>query len=172
MPALASPDLLRTLRTLAEPIVEEQGCVLTAIEVLGGAGAATVRLSVDQPGGVGIDQCTRISRAFSRVLDERDPIPSAYTLEVSSPGIQRPVQRPEDFDRFAGCEIRVKRYGTDSRKATRGRLVGFVDGRIQLHTDSGPIQIHPDDVERAWLALTDEQFARMGQGLPPVAGGE
>lgn len=172
MPSIASPTLLRTLRELAEPLAEAQGCVLTAVEILGGMGSGIVRISIDRPGGVSIENCTRVSRALSRLLDETDPIPSAYTLEVSSPGIQRPVQRPEDFAYFAGCDIRVKRYGTDSRRAARGRLVGFIDGKIHLLTDSGPLEIHPDDVERAWLALTDDQFARLGQGLHPIAGGE
>lgn len=172
MSSLASPALLRTLRDLAEPIAERAGCVVVAVELLGGAGAATLRVSVDRPGGVSIDDCTRVSRALSAALDEADPIPSAYTLEVGSPGMQRPVQRPEDFARFIGCEIRVKRYGVETRRAARGRLAGLVDGRVRILTDAGPQEVPLDDVERAWITLDDAQFARMGQGLPPIAGGE
>ena len=81
------------LRDLVEPTVVQLGFDLVAVEILGGAGGRTVRLSIDGPEGVGADDCARVSRHLAPVLDEADPIDGSYRLEVSSPGMDRPVQR-------------------------------------------------------------------------------
>lgn len=163
--------LQETLRALAEPVVAQQGCELVAIELLGGGGGTILRVSVDKPGGSTIEDCTRISRAFSRVLDEADPIGSSYDLEVSTPGIERPLQRESDFARFVGCEARVKLYGGDSRRRIKARLLEVAGGRVRVDVDGEQRTWAIADIERANLILTLEQYARLGQGLHPIAEG-
>lgn len=163
-----------------EPVVERVGCRLVAVESFGGMGNTIVRVSIDRPGGVPVSDCTRVSRLLSPVLDVEDPIPSAYTLEVSSPGFDRPIQVVEDFTWFVGCQARIKLYGMDGRKRVRGTLKGVSTvpaeqddapptSSVLLETEDGQQIISLDDIERAHLVLDAAQFARMGQGLHPIA---
>jgi ribosome maturation factor RimP len=173
---LHSRKLVAALRALAEPIAERQGCELVAIELLGAQGVGrhrVLRVSVDKPGGATIEDCTRISRALSPALDAEDIISSSYDLEVSTPGMDRPLQREQDFERFVGCDIRLKRYGQDSRRKTKAKLVACKDGILTVEMpEGGRTDIPLDDVERANLVLDFEQYARLGQGLHPIAEGE
>ena len=160
-------DLLR-LRALIEPVAEGLGCELVAVEMLG----KELRISIDRPGGVGIQECTKVSRTLSPVLDVEDVVPGPYELVVSTPGIERPLQRVEDFARFAGCEVRIKVFGAEARKRVRG-VLGGVDGQdVLVTTAEGPQRLPLPSIERAHLALTMEQFARLGQGLHPIESGE
>ena len=162
------------IRALAEPVAERLGLDLVAVEVFGGRGVLMVRLSIDKVGGVGIDECTHFSRALSPVLDVEDPIIVAYTLEVSSPGMERPLQRASDFRRFQGCQIRVRLAGMDGRRWLKGKIQSVTDQsasageEVILQSTEGPRVFSVEEVERAYLELTMEQFTRMGQGLPPV----
>jgi len=162
--------LVDSLRTLVEPVAERQGCELVAIELVGGlAGKRVLRISIDKVGGATIADCTRVSRALSPVLDEDDLIPSAYDLEVSTPGMERPLQREKDFAYFAGCEARIKLYGMDGRRRLKARLLGASDGQVRVSVEGEGERIIPlDDIERANLILDLDQFARLGQGLHPV----
>lgn len=166
--------LIETLRALAGPLAERQGCEIVAIELLGSpSGGRVLRVSVDRPGGATIDDCTRVSRGLSRALDEADPIDGAYTLEVSTPGMERPLQREKDFLYFAGCDARLKLYGMDGRRRSKVRLLGASSGVVRVRLESGEEREIPlDDIERANLVLDLDQYARLGQGLHPVAEGE
>ena len=95
---------------LAKPIVEEAGCTLWDVEYLREAGSWYLRIYIDKPGGVSIDDCERISRALDPVLDEEDPIPDSYVFEVGSAGAERELKRPGDFEMFAGSEVEVRLY--------------------------------------------------------------
>lgn len=165
--------LIDSLRALAEPVVEEAGCTLVAIEVYGGTkGHRILRVSVDRPGGVDVAQLATLSRRLSPALDVADPIDSAYDLEVSTPGIDRPLQRREDFERFVGCEVRVKPFGVESKRAWKGTLLG-VEGDLVRFTVAGETRELPlTSLERAHLVLSLEQFARLGQGLHPIDSGD
>ena len=167
-------SLLDALRALAEPLAERQGCELVAVELLGSpSGARVLRVSVDRVGGATIDDCTRVSRALSRALDESDPIDGAYTLEVSTPGMERPLQREKDFAYFVGCDARIKLYGMDGRRRMKARLLGAERGVVRVRLDSGEERALPMvDIERANLVLDLDQYTRLGQGLHPVAEGE
>src|SRR5688572_19785348 len=101
-------SLITELRRILEPVVEREGFDLVAVEVLGSTGRALLRVSIDKPGGITVDHCARMSRAISPVLDVEDPFPGAYELEVSSPGMERPIQRPQDFERFVGFKAKIK----------------------------------------------------------------
>jgi ribosome maturation factor RimP len=107
-----------------------------------------------------VDDCADISRAVSALLDVEDPISSAYTLEVSSPGIDRPLTRAKDFDRFAGFEARIEtRLPIDGRKRFRGILRGVQDGKVVVESPEGTFGLPLDEVQRAKLILTDELIA-------------
>ena len=95
---------------MVAPLVAAQGCSLWAVEYLKEGAAWVLRVLIDREGGVGTDHCEAISRALDPLLDERDPIPGAYTLEVSSAGLERPLKRPEDFTRMKGRDVMVKLY--------------------------------------------------------------
>jgi ribosome maturation factor RimP len=104
-----------------------------------------------------LDDCTLISRSVSALLDVADPIPCAYVLEVSSPGIDRPLVRAEDYDRFRGFEARVElRVPVDGRKRFRGRLLGVAEGDIRLATAAGERRLPLASIARAKLVVTDE----------------
>ncbi len=104
-----------------------------------------------------VEDCADISRSVSALLDVEDPIREAYTLEVSSPGIDRPLTRLKDFERFAGFEARLEsRMATDGRKRFKGMLKGVEDGLVCIDTDQGPARLEFDNILRAKLVLTDE----------------
>ncbi len=166
---LVTPATLRHLRDTIEPIVARLDCDLVAVELGGGPRGPILRVSIDKVGGVGIADCTKVSRQLSPALDVADPILGAYDLEVSTPGIERPVQRAADFAKFAGCEVRVKPYGVESKKRTKGVLLGITDGIVSVKTADDVKQFPLDSIERANLALTIEQFQRLGEGLSPLA---
>ena len=95
---------------LAEPVAAECGCEVWDVEYVREAGAWYLRLYIDKPSGVSIDDCEAVSRALDPILDEADPIPTSYIFEVSSAGAERTLKRPADFARFAGEEVEVRHY--------------------------------------------------------------
>ncbi len=169
---LVTPDILRRLRDTIDPVVERLGYQLVAVEITGGADSRTVlRISIDMEGGVGIDDCSRVAREVSPALDVDDPIVEAYNLEVSTPGIERPVQKLADFQRFAGCEVRIKPFGVEGRRRVKGVLLGAEPGAgggvVRVRVDKDERLFPVDSIERANLVLTFDQFQRLGKGLPP-----
>src|SRR2546423_5293931 len=104
-------EILEKVRQLAAPLAAQEGLELVDVEIGGGHGRQTLRLFIDRPGGVSLDDCTSVSRALSTALDVEDPIQGAYDLEVSSPGLDRPLPTPEHFENYAGEKIRAKAYG-------------------------------------------------------------
>lgn len=113
-----------------------------------------LRVFIDKPGGVEIDDCEAVSRNLSDRLDEADPIPGTYLLEVSSPGLERPLKRPEDFERFAGQLVRITTFApVDGQKEWQGTLIGLVDGKVQVQTKRGTVQIPQDQLASARLAV-------------------
>jgi len=108
-----------------------------------------------------VDDCAAISRSISAILDVEDPIAGAYTLEVSSPGIDRPLVKPEDYDRFAGFEARVELSAPiDGRKRFRGRLLGRADDEIRLVAETGEVRLPLTTIAKAKLVLTGELIAQ------------
>ena len=161
-------SLMLALRELAEPIATRVDVEVIAIEWIGAAEGRVLRVSVDRPGGSTITDCTRFSRIFSPALDAADLISTAFNLEVSTPGIERPLQRLEDFERFVGCTARVKTWDMDGRRRLKC-VLGGVDGDYVLVTVDGvPRRYFIEDIERANLLLDLDQFERIGQGLHPI----
>ena len=119
--------------TLAKPVVEEEGCTLWDVEYVREAGTWYLRILVDKDGGLGIDDCERISRRLDPMLDEADPIPDSYVFEVGSAGAERELKRPSDYEQFMGSEVEVRLYQPlNGCKAFVGRLKAYEDGDVTI----------------------------------------
>ena len=157
---------------IAEPLIEELGFRLIGVVVNGQAGG-TVQIRAERPdGSLTVGDCEKISRGLSPLLDAYDPVGHAYRLEVSSPGIDRPLVRPADFEAWAGFEAKVElRDLVSGRKRFKGRSEGFVDGEVRLITELKPAKTGDDKdgealpavigfpvsmIDNAKLILTDE----------------
>lgn len=125
------------VRELVAPVAAEQGIMLWDVEFVREGAEMILRLTIDKEGGVGIDDCERFHRAIDPLLDEADPIETAYRLEVSSPGIERIITRPEHFAAMKGSEVEVKLYApVDGVKLFRG-ILGEFDGACVSFTVGG-----------------------------------
>jgi ribosome maturation factor RimP len=118
---------------LAEPVLDNLGYRLVRVRMFGN----TLQIMAEKPdGSMAIEDCEAVSRALSPVLDVEDPISSAYQLEISSPGIDRPLVRAEDFERWQGHEVKIElNEPLAGRKRFRGELEGFADGEVRLFVD-------------------------------------
>ena len=117
----------------AKPIVEEKGCTLWDVEYVREGSERFLRIYIDKEGGIDIDDCERVHRALDPVLDEKDPIKESYHFEFSSAGLERPLKRPSDFERFMGAAVLVKLYRPrNGLKEIPGILRGYEDGKITV----------------------------------------
>lgn len=149
---------------LLEPTVEALGYELADLELSLGRGSGLVRLFIDREGGVTLDDCERVSHQVSGLLDVEDPIAGDYHLEVSSPGADRKLVKPEHFDRFAGSavKLRLKRL-VDGRRRIKGRLLGREDDTIRLRSDGQDLSIAMEDIDLARIAPDWNEFIRAGR---------
>ncbi len=121
----------QTVYELALPVVEAAGLELWDVEYVTEAGQRYLRLYLDGPDGVDLDDCERVSRAMDPVLDEADPVPDSYIFEVGSAGLERQLKRPSDFERFLGSTVEVSLYSAaDGAKRWVGRLLSYDDGDV------------------------------------------
>lgn len=151
---MAKPKVAETVEHLALPVIEAAGVELVDVEFLKEAGRYYLRIYIDKPGGVGLDDCQKVSQEVDRVLDENDPIPHAYILEVSSPGLERPLKKAGDYLRFAGRLATVTTFTPVSgRKKLTGRLQGLREGGVVIQVGDEEFTIPLDQVASARLAL-------------------
>lgn len=144
----------QTLNELLEPVIAGMGCELVGIEYRASPKNALVRLYIDKPGGVDLDDCTRVSRQVSGVLDVEDPISSHYTLEVSSPGLDRPIFKSADYDRFAGEKVKLRlQVPLDGRRRLAGVLRGLRDGNVVVEENGIEINVPLSQIDKANLEL-------------------
>jgi ribosome maturation factor RimP len=140
------------IKRVVAPAVAAADCELLGVEVLPRGGALLLRVYIDTPDGVTVDDCERASRQVSAALDVEDPIPGAYTLEVSSPGIERPLFEPEHFARFAGEPVHVRLEAPlEGRRNLKGLLRGFSDGAVLVEEDGRQWRVPYESVARAHL---------------------
>lgn len=147
----------RVAGLIAAPLTE-MGYELVRVTLSGGS-RPVLQVMAERIDGapMTVEACTEISHTVSLLLDAEDPIAGAYALEVSSPGIDRPLTRPKDFERFAGFEVRLEsRMPVAGRKRFRGRLMGLRDGNVVVQTDDGERAVAFDEVAKAQLVMTDE----------------
>lgn len=129
------------------PITEGFNFELVDVEFVKEGKNWYLRAYIDKPGGINIDECQKVSQALSNLLDERDPIKQSYFLEVSSPGLERPLKKDKEFVKYAGSDVEVKLYGSsESGKTFEGELIGLVDGVISIKTDEGILSFEKEKV--------------------------
>jgi ribosome maturation factor RimP len=159
------------IASLVEPTLHEMGYRLVRVRMSG----PTLQIMAERPdGSFSIEDCEKASRAISPLLDVEDPIASRYHLEVSSPGIDRPLVRPEDFENWAGHEVKIEMaVPVAGRKRFRGKLEGFGDGEVRLHVESPDgggeqmlVGVPFVDIGEARLVLTDKLIEAARQRRP------
>jgi ribosome maturation factor RimP len=158
-----STELLSKIEALVLPILNGYGLELADLELKSEGRRQVLRIFIDKPGGVTLDDCAEVSREVSALFEVEDPIGTAYTLEVSSPGLDRPLKKPRDFERQIGHLVRIKTAALldpdgrgHSRKTFIGELLGLDDDRIRLRqTDKrgGEIIIALRDIAKANLEI-------------------
>ena len=135
-----------------EPRAASEGVEIVTVEIVGSKKAPTIRVYIDAEGGVSFDELARTQSWIGDLMDELDPFPGAYMLEVSSPGIDRPLRTPEHFQRFAGETASVKTRGpVGGRSSFTGELAGFSDGAVRLIVEGETMAIPHDQIKRARL---------------------
>ena len=163
---IAEPGLAARLSAIVEPVLEGLGYRLVRVRVSGLDGC-TVQVMAERPDGtMAIEDCEIASRALSPVLDVSDPVDRAYRLEMSSPGIDRPLVRQSDFNRYAGNLVKIEMaVAVDGRKRFRGQLLGAEGNAARIRQEHSPAGETPDvllpiaDMEEAKLMLTDALIA-------------
>ena len=131
-------EIEKKTEELLEPIVFQQGFELVDTEYVKEGGNWYLRAYIDKPGGININDCELISRAFSELLDENDYVPDAYILEVSSPGLLRPLKKEKDFKRSLGKEVEIHTYkARDKRKEFFGILDAYDKDSVTIITEDG-----------------------------------
>lgn len=150
----------RRLADLILPSVEGMGFRLVRVRLMGGD-RPTLQIMAERPdGSMEVEDCAELSRALSAILDVEDPIAGEYALEVSSPGIDRPLTRLDDFERWAGWTAKLELdQPIDGRKRFKGPLCGVEDGEILIEVDHQTIGLQFDWLAEAKLVMTDELIA-------------
>ena len=145
----------KKLETMLRPVVEDMGYEIVDVEFVKEGPNWYLRVFVDKEGGVSIDDCELISKALEKILDENDPIEQAYFLEISSPGIDRPLKRKEDFIKFNGEVIDIKHYKPfEGSKEYTGRLKAYDDdGTVTIETEEKEVSFAKKDVASVRLAV-------------------
>ena len=148
-------EILDKVRQIAAPLAAQEGLELVDVELGGPGGRQTLRLFIDKPEGVSLEDCTSVSRAVSAALDVEDPIQGAYDLEVSSPGLDRPLRTPEHFQKFLGQRVRVKTFGPlpdcENRRSFPGILQAYENGTVVVEVDGKVFRIPHAQVSKANL---------------------
>jgi len=159
---IAKAAIDRRLAEIITPVIEDMGFELVRVRLMGGK-TQILQIMADRPeGGIEVDECAAISTAVSAILDVEDPILDPYTLEVSSPGIDRPLTRLKDFEEFEGYEAKVETAEPiDGRKRFKGVLAGVEGYEVMLNVAEGTIGLQFDWLSDAKLVLTDELIREM-----------
>jgi ribosome maturation factor RimP len=145
-------QFLAAVTRLAEPLCTSGGMELVHVEYRRESGGRVLRLYIDKPGGVKLDDCVNVSRELSDILDARTDAGAPYRLEVSSPGIERPLGKLEDFRRFAGSKAKIRtRKAIEGRKNYTGIIKTVVEGTVHMEVDGNAVEIEHDNISRARL---------------------
>jgi len=141
------------LTRLVQPLVEELGYEFIGLEHRSSPKNSALVIYIDRPGGIAVDDCERVSREVAALLDVEDPIPGHYNLEVSSPGLDRPLFTLEQFDRFRGETAQVSLFApVDGRRRFKGRILGTGSGKVRLEQDGMEVELDMGNIAKARLA--------------------
>ena len=159
---VAKAAIDRRLAEIVTPVIEGMGFELVRVRLIGGK-TKTVQIMAEKPeGGIEVDDCAKVSTAVSAVLDVEDPIEDNYTLEVSSPGIDRPLTRLKDFERYEDYEARIETSELiDGRRRFKGTLAGVEGEEVLINIEEGTIGLQFDWLVDAKLVLTDDLIKEM-----------
>lgn len=148
-------EIVRQVEELSAPLAADEGFELWGVDLLSEDGRWVLRILLDSERGTTLDDCTRVHRQLSDLLDVHDPIPWRYTLEVSSPGLRRPLLRPSHYRRYLGQPVRLQtKTAVDGKRTFTGPLCRVEDHAVGLVDDvTGTVSIAWDDVARAHLDL-------------------
>jgi ribosome maturation factor RimP len=168
MTGIGQESVVEHARRALEPVLVRDGYELVEVEWVRGGGRFTLRVFVDKAGGVNIDDCQAVSRTIEPILDVEDFIEPAYDLEVSSPGLDRPLRTPEHFARWAGQRVHVKAYGpvagtaegSPPRKNWTGKLLGYDAGAVLVDVDGVRHRIPHEQIAKAHLEYDAEADLR------------
>ena len=152
-------DQATRIERLIAPTIEAMGYEVVRVALGGGRQSSRLQVMVERKdrAPMRVDDCAEISRTISAVLDVEDPIESAYTLEVSSPGLDRPLTRPADFERFKGYEARIESFRPiEGRRKFKGRLEGLDGEMVRIRCDGTELGVPLAAVTKAKLVITDE----------------
>jgi len=161
------------LEPIFEPVIEQAGFKLVRVRLLGASGG-TLQVMAERPdGSMDVEGCTELSRALLDFIEKEEPLEGEYELEVSSPGIDRPLTRPQDFSRWSGHEAKFELDGLyEGRKRWRGTLLGLDGADVVIRADNQDIRFPFRAVVNAKLVLTDKLIAEDLKGRKGPAKGE
>ncbi|MEH6674280.1 MULTISPECIES: ribosome maturation factor RimP [unclassified Sulfitobacter] len=159
---IAKAAIDRRMAEIITPVIEDLGFELVRVRLMSGK-TTTLQLMADRPdGGIEVDELALISQSVSAVLDVEDPIIEEYTLEVSSPGIDRPLTRLKDFEMFEGYEAKIETADLiDGRRRFKGELAGIEGDEVLINVEEGTIGLKFDWLTDAKLVLTDDLIKEM-----------
>jgi len=159
---IAKAAIDRRMAEIITPVIEDMGFELVRVRLMSGK-STTLQIMADRPdSGIEVDELALISQAIGAVLDVEDPILDEYTLEVSSPGIDRPLTRLKDFDMFEGYEARIETEELiDGRRRFKGELAGIEGDEILINVEEGTIGLKFEWLSDAKLILTDDLIKEM-----------
>lgn len=148
-------DIEEQIKVIAEPILLSLGLELVAVEFLTESGRKTLRIYIDKPGGIAVDDCADVSHELSAALDVNDPIPQRYSLEVSSPGLDRPLVKESDYVRFAGKKANIRtKEALEGRRNFKVTIEGAADGVVAVKDDEGRrIELKIVNIDKARLEM-------------------
>ena len=159
---IAKAAMDRRLAEIITPVIEDMGFELVRVRLMSGK-TSTLQVMADRPdGGIDVDDCAQISTAIGAVLDVEDPIVDEYALEVSSPGIDRPLTRLKDFANFEGYEAKIETDDLiDGRRRFKGELAGVEGDEVLINIEEGTVGLKFEWLTDAKLVLTDELIKEM-----------
>ncbi|WP_374370733.1 ribosome maturation factor RimP [Dongia sp.] len=154
-------SLTEQIEQMIGPSIEALGYEVVRVSLAGSVRKVLQIMAEPKDGRVmSVEDCARVSRAISAILDVEDPISGAYSLEVSSPGIDRPLTRPKDYDRYAGHEAKIETHEPiDGRKRFKGTLKGVTDETVKLVAEGEEVALPLNKIAKAKLVLTDALIA-------------
>jgi ribosome maturation factor RimP len=155
-------DLVEKITSIIAPSLEDMGYTIVQLKMADGERRKALTIMAERKDGVvmGFDDCTDISRVVGALLEVDDPISGAYNLEVCSPGIDRPLTKPEDYSRYAGYEAKIEtQLPIDGRKRFRGILKGMNDNKVTMNMEGADTVIPFSNIRTAKLVMTDALIA-------------
>ena len=135
---MSKKNIAQIVEEIAEPIVIEAGCELDYIEFIKEGSNWFLRVFIDKPGGISHEDCENVSRPLNQKLDELNPISQAFYLEISSPGIERPLKKPRHFEKAIGSQVEIRLYeAIDNIKRFEGELMSYNEDNLVIVTETG-----------------------------------